>query len=147
MIAFIHLGKTAGSSFKNVLRRSFGHHHCDAIAAGTDGVLRDSDLAHAQRVYLGLWSLCSHHLQDPIHTMSTPLDYVTFLRDPVKRTASHYQHMARDLDSGRRNKIPDLKTWLQRGGRNFQIKQLTGSEDVDKAMDIFRSKFMFVGLT
>jgi hypothetical protein len=147
MIAFIHLGKTAGSTFKNVLRRSFGHHHCDAIAVNRDMIFRDSDLNHAKRVHLGLRSLCSHHFKDPTHTLSAPLDYVTFLRIPLHRTASHYQHMIRDLDSGRRNNVPDLRDWLQEGGRNFQIRQISGGENVDDAMEIIRQKFLFVGLT
>jgi hypothetical protein len=146
MIAFIHLGKTAGSTFKNVLRRSFGYHHCDAVAA--DKVrFTDSDLKLAQRVYPGLWSLCSHHLYDSVHTLSTPLDYVTFLRDPAERSASHYQHMISDLDKGRRSSVPELEEWLSGSARNFQIRQISGGEDVDTALNIINDKFLFVGLT
>lgn len=147
MIAFIHLGKTAGSTFKNVLRRSFGHHHCDAVAANPDRVFRDSDLNMARSLYFGLWSLCSHHFQDPVHTLSAPLQYVTFIRDPLQRTASHYQHMHRDIDSGRKASLPELREWLQADARNFQIRQITGGEDIDAAIRILNEKFMFVGIT
>ena len=147
MICFIHLGKTAGSTFKNVLRRSFGFHHCDAVAAADDGIFRDSDLRLAQRMYCGLWSLCSHHFQDPVHTLSTPLDYVTFLRDPVQRTASRYQHMVRALHKGRYTSVPDFEEWIQTCARNFQIRQISGGEDVDSALKIIGEKFLFVGLT
>jgi hypothetical protein len=147
MIAFIHLGKTAGSTFKNVLRRSFGHHHCDAVAMDSDRVFRDKDLALAKSVYFGLWSLCSHHFQDPVHTLTEPLDYVTFVRDPVQRAASHYQHMVRDLEQGRRSNIPDLEEWIWGSARNFQITQLTGSDNIRAATDILQDHFLFIGLT
>ena len=147
MIAFIHLGKTAGSTFKNALRRSFGHHHCDAVAANRDRVFRDSDLNMARRLYFGLWSLCSHHFQDPVHTLSAPLDYVTFIRDPVQRTASHYQHLHRDTQAGRKPGIPELRAWLQSDARNFQVRQISGGEDIDEAIRILNEKFMFVGIT
>lgn len=146
MIAFIHLGKTAGSTFKNVLRRSFGHHHCDAIAANGES-FQDSDLKLARRVYLGLWSLCSHHFYDPVHTLSAPLDYVTFIRSPAERTASHYQHMVRDHDIGRKSVPPKLEDWLRDSARNFQIRQISGGENVGDALKIIEDKFLFVGLT
>ncbi len=148
MIAFIHLGKTAGSTFKNVLRRSFGAHHCDAVASNPDRVFRDSDLEIAEKVYFGLWSLCSHHFQDPLHTLSAPLEYVTFLRDPVQRTASHYQHMNRERDIARKGGVlPDLEAWLQDDARNFQTRQISGGENPQDAIDMINERFMFVGLT
>lgn len=147
MIAFIHLGKTAGSTFKNVLRRSFGLHHCDAVAANSDRVFRDSDLKLAKNVYFGLWSLCSHHFQDPVHTLSMPLDYVTFIRDPLQRTASHYQHLQRERDIERKGTPPDFEEWLYTEASNFQIKQISGGADIGAALRIVHERFFFVGLT
>ena len=147
MIAFIHIGKTAGSTFKNVLRRSFGIHHCDIVASNEDMILRDADLKHACRVYPGIKSFSSHHFKNSANTLNTSLDYVTFLRDPAQRTASHYQHMVRDLEKQRRDSIPDLKRWLQKGGKNFQTRQITGNDNLGEAKDIIRKSFLFVGLT
>jgi len=149
MIAFIHIGKTAGSTFKNVLRRSFGAHHCDAKASKPDRIFRDSDLNLAKGVYLDLWSLCSHDFIDPVHTLSEPLDYVTFLRDPVHRTASRYQHMHRETSSESISAegVPELEEYLEREARNFQTRQLSGSEDPQAAIDIINKHFLFVGLT
>ena len=147
MIAFVHLSKTAGSTFKNVLRRSFGVHHCDAIATNPDKIFRDSDLKLAEKLYPDLWSLSSHHFKDPIHTLSAPLDYVTFIRDPLKRTASQYQHRMRERDIKLKGMPPSFDKWLEAEAANFQIHQLSGSEDVDEALRILREKFLFVGLT
>ena len=146
MIAFIHIEKTAGSTFKNVLRRSFGLHHCDAVAA-QDGIFRDRDLQLANIVYFGLRSLCSHHFKDSVHTLSAPIDFVTFVRDPVQRTASHYQQLVKRVEKGRIHGLLEFEEWLQSKALNYQIRKLSGGDDVDAAIRLIEEHFMFVGLT
>ena len=70
-----------------------------------------------------------------------------FIRDPLQRTASHYQHMHRDIDTGRKTSLPELREWLQSDARNFQIRQISGGEDVDEAIRILNERFLFVGIT
>jgi hypothetical protein len=96
VIGVVHIHKTAGTTLASVFKGSFGWRHCDVLPLDpgaphlTPDDLRltmsrwyprlDSALGHSLRVYAGLESVVGD------------IRWVTFLRDPRERTASHYQY-------------------------------------------------------
>ncbi len=96
MLAVVHIHKTAGTTLSGVLKRSFGPRHLQVIeidpstphltAAQLRQTMRryyprlDSISGHAVRAYAGL------------EEAVPDIEYVAFMRDPIERTASHYQY-------------------------------------------------------
>lgn len=96
VIGVVHIHKTAGTTLASVFKRSFGGRHCDVLAldpaaphlmpADLQRMIDrwyprlDSALGHSLRVYAGLERVVGD------------IQWITFLRDPLERTASHYQY-------------------------------------------------------
>lgn len=143
MIVFDHIPKTAGTTFKFILRNSFGIFHCDA------GIVKkktftQKDLRLARRIFFQIRSISGHNLVNPPQNLEgRDHFYVTILREPVKRYLSHYQDMVM-----RGSYDYSLHDWMGMDEHtNLQVKQIAGSEDVDRAREILREQFSFVGLT
>ena len=116
MIGVVHIHKTAGTTLASVFKRSFGARHCDVLSLDPEAPhlcpedLRlmmdrwyprlDSVLGHAVRAYADLESVAG------------PIRWVTFLRDPLERTVSHYQYD------------------VQRGGVDLPFEEWVGHEAV-----------------
>ena len=145
MIGFVHIAKTAGTSVKFILRNSFGLGHCNLRTLRGDGTAVDEDLDFAKKVYFNLRSVSGHTLVDPTVNLSEPIRYFTFLRDPLKRTASHYQQYVRH--GRRQGKDTDFETYI-RAPRNQdrQVRKIAGTRDLEKAKQLIAERFFFVGL-
>jgi hypothetical protein len=153
MIAFVHINKTSGTNLKYLLRRSFGGRHCDVRIwphqSKSDReikkkVLTAKDLHNSRWVYPRLRSIAGHNVTS--HSdLSTVEDlrFYTFLREPVSRTASHYQFMLRHD----RN-IEPFEEWIKKPHyRNVQVRKIAGEENTEKAIEIIKKDFGFVGLS
>src|SRR5205823_14062227 len=138
MLAHVHIMKTAGQTFRAILRQSFPGKHCDLIAtkAATAG-----DICWAKRFYPGLKSIAGHCVRpytDLEQAGLTPR-YFTFLRDPVQRCASHYQ-----FSMERKTQRMPFEEWLL-CTPNFHTRILSDSQDADRAIEILEKKIGFVG--
>jgi hypothetical protein len=68
--------------------------------------------------------------------------FYTFLREPLARTASHYQFMKKN-----RKNLETVHEWLHTGlYRNVQTQKIAGEASADKAIEILHDKYGFVGL-
>ena len=90
MLAFVHIPKTAGTTLHKIIAhqypRVFIHHD-------SDGPL---DSALAARIREKHPQVIMGHFSVGIHSLIPETRYVTCLREPVSRIASHYQHALND---------------------------------------------------
>lgn len=149
MLAFIHIEKTAGSTLTGILRRSLGTRHCD-VRGWREGWNEEEDrftpddLRRTQKIYRHLQSIAGHGVRprERLDLVDPGIRFYTFLREPLARCASHYQHQVQKM--GRT--VPFLE-WIQNERyRNFQVKKLAGVEDARAAIQILDERVGFVGL-
>jgi hypothetical protein len=155
MIVFLHVPKTAGTSFQSILANNFALSHChtnhisahDHLSYAGRKPFTPDDLNFARKVFPRLKSIAGHNLADPMKLPVPDPFYMTFLRDPVSRVISQYQE--RTLNNRKRGRPvlsfedalrvdPELK--------NLNVKLLAGEENLDKAKR-FLERCAFVGLT
>jgi len=142
MIVFLHVHKTAGSTFQFILENSLGIAACHTNHAKKP-VFGQADLEFARKVFPGLRSIAGHNLIDPLSLSVPDPCYMTFLREPVARVFSRYQGSVVNAqnkmsfeESLRKN--DDLENW--------HVRMMAGGRDLDKAKR-FLEKCRFVGLT
>lgn len=142
MIVFLHVPKTAGSTFQFILENSFGISACHTNHTKQE-VFSQTDLDFARKMFPRLQSIAGHNLADPLQLSVPGAFYLTFLREPVARVISHYQDSV--LNGVNRLTFEDsLRTgeFLE----NLQVKLLAGERNLDKAKHVLE-KCAFVGLT
>ncbi len=152
MYAFIHIPKTAGSTFRHILRLSFGPRHCDIKAPMAKRASHDwinaSDLRRSRTVYPLLEGVAGHRVTcfAGMQSREPGVRFVTFLRDPHKRFLSHFQHKLRGRNvPGTREDF--LAFCADPHQRNVQTRWIGGSEDASAAIDALDRSRVFVGLT
>jgi Galactose-3-O-sulfotransferase len=148
MLVFIHINKTAGTTFTHILRSSYGLRHCQVEpwqARWTGPSFSPQDLRRLRRLYPRLKSIAGHRvvgyvdLEEP----DAEIRYLTFMRDPLKSAASRFQYKVQV--SGKRDLV--FEEWIQQDWtRNHQTKQIAGVDDVDEAIRVIQEKDIFVGL-
>lgn len=149
MLVFIHINKTAGRTVRYILRSSFGLRHCDVEpwhARWTDPPFSTHDLQRLRRYYPNLESIGGHRLRAYVDLQEngTEFRYFTFMRDPLKTSASRFQFNVQYR--GKHNLV--FEEWIQRDwARHQQTKMIAGVADVDEAIRILQAKHIFVGLT
>ena len=149
-IAFCHIQRTAGTTLNQILRRSFGLRHCDVerwqlaedyyTASYTAADHRWVRLLHPLLV-----SIAGHQVKplSDLENVCPDLRYYTFMRDPVRRTASHYQHNVKVMGY-----LGPFNEWVKREAfHDLQSKHLAGDADANKAIEVIEEKQIFVGLT
>ena len=142
MLTFVHIQKTAGTTLKFILRNSFGIYHCDS-AKIKNYPFEQKDLDFAKRIFPKIMSIAGHNIIEPTKNLDEPGYLLTFLRDPVKRCASHYQDDC--LRGG--NNLP-FREWIQNPYfQNMQVKQIAGEPNAKKAIELVRNQYFFIGLT
>lgn len=149
MLVFIHINKTAGRTVRYILRSSFGLRHCEVEpwhSPWTDPPFSSDDLRRLRRVYPNLESIGGHRIRAYVDLQEngTEFRYFTFMRDPLKTSASHFQYNVQYR--GKKDLV--FEKWIQRDWpRNRQTKMIAGSDDVDAAIRIIQAKHIFIGLT
>ncbi len=161
MLAFVHIEKTAGIAIRWVLRSSFGLRHCDVepwkpqrspepfspeALALRPVFFSPEDMSLLMRYFPYLKSIAGHKLVPyaGLEKICSDIQYITFLRNPLSRTASYYQYLL--YSHGQKHHAP-FETWIQGDySRNMQTKRLSGKEDVNAAIRAIQEKNIFVGL-
>lgn len=142
MMIFLHIPRTAGTTFQFVLANSFGMRHCHLGYTGRT-VISQKDLDFAKKVFPRLRSVSGENLINPLGLSAPNPFYMTFLREPVARVFSHYQDSVL-----RGNNKMSFEEMLVADGEleNLQVKVIAGERNLDKAKR-FLDRFNFVGLT
>ena len=147
MLAFIHIHKTAGQTFEKILSSSFGPDHCYVqpweLPTGEIPFM-SQDLKRVLRFYPNLQSFGGHHVH-PYNDLDQEFDirYVTFIREPIRRTISNYQYAVQVL-----KKNFTFKEWINNDWHhNRHTKMLAGEESLEKAIRIIQEKKVFMGIT
>jgi len=139
---FLHIPKTAGSTFQFILENTFGLRACHT-GHTKQRVFGPADLAFAKKMFPGLRSLAGHNLIDPLTLGVRDAFHVTLVREPMARIFSHYQEKFL-RGTNRRTFEDSLRSghWYQ----NAQVTRMAGGPDLDKAKR-YLEKCDFVGVT
>lgn len=142
MIVFLHIPKTAGSTFQFILENTFGLSACHADHAKKK-VFRQDDFEFARKFFPRMKSLAGHSLLDPLSLDIPDPFHITFLREPVARTFSHYQDTI----------LTGSKTWSfeeflkqSDNARDLHVRLMSGERNLGKAKK-YLEQCHFVGLT
>ena len=164
MLAFVHIAKTGGITIRSMLRSSFGSGHCEAKSMqpkphGDPASVRfnipkydPDDIAFLRTIMPRMRSISGHHvaLWSDVEDVFPDTKYFLFLRDPLKRGASHYQfHLGNDDYTEKFGfKNFSWEKWVQwETHHNHQLKMISPDVDVDQAIRLLETKKVFVGLT
>jgi hypothetical protein len=142
MIVFLHIPKTAGSTFQFILENTFGISACHTNHTKRK-IFRQDDLEFSRKFFPRMKSLAGHNLVDPLALNIPGSFHMTFMREPVARAFSHYQDSV--LTGG--NKLSFEEFLRQREYlENLQVKLMAGERNLDKAKR-YLERCDFVGLT
>lgn len=142
MIVFLHIPKTAGSTFQFILENSFGLSACHTDH-NKKKYFKQDDFEFARKFFPGMKSLAGHNMSDPLSLNLPNPFHVTFLREPVARVFSHYQDTI--LTGGA---TWTFEEYLKQSGNpeNLHVKLMAGERNLDKAKK-YLERCDFVGLT
>jgi Sulfotransferase family len=142
MIVFLHIPKTAGSTFQFILENTFGISACHSNHAKKP-VFRQDDFEFARKFFPFMKSLAGHNLVDPAALNIPEVFHMTFLREPVARVFSHYQESV--LTGGSRLSFEEALRQNEEL-ENLHVKLMAGERNLDKAKR-YLERCAFVGLT
>ncbi|HEX4264978.1 MAG TPA: sulfotransferase family 2 domain-containing protein [Verrucomicrobiae bacterium] len=142
MIVNLHIPKTGGTSFGDILENNFGLCNCHSNQINRSTFTR-ADLNFARKFFPRMRSLTGHNLIDPPQLAIPDAFYTIFLRDPVARVISHYQY---SVQHGGNKKSFEETLKVSENLENLQVKLIAGGPDLDKAKR-FLEQCSFVGLT
>jgi len=145
MLAHIHIQKTGGQTVCDILRQSFPGTHCDLRSR----LATSADLRLARCFYPRMASIAGYGVL-PLSDLGAweSVRFFAFIRDPLKRCASHYQFAWRK--HGLRT---DFETWI-RTNADHQTRYLTrtgpavgtGKVAAEQAIAVLQKHVGLVGL-
>lgn len=152
MICFCHMIKTAGTTLHYIFRSNYGSNYVQIDRER----FTPENLKFLLRFNKGIKAIGGHPLRSctQLHLAAPNIKYITFLRDPVDRFVSHFNH------AKVKNALPlSMGEHIRRTGEaNYQTKFLIGAMDLrersyhagDKelalAKHILSNDFAFVGI-
>jgi sulfotransferase famil protein len=142
MIVFLHIPKTAGSTFQFILENTFGISACHSGHAKKKN-FRQDDFDFAKMFFPRMKSLAGHNLVDPLALNIPDAFHMTFLREPVARVFSHYQD---SVQSGGNRLSFEENLRQNEYLENLHVKLMAGERNLDKAKR-YLERCGFVGLT
>jgi len=145
VIALVHIHKTAGTTLAGVFKRSFGGRHLDVleIDRSTPHLTPDELRRIMDRFYPRLNSINAHPVRaySGLEEVVPDIEYVSFLRNPIERTASHYQY---DFQVGGVN-IP-FEEWVTHDSvPDRQTRILAGPNASGEDAIALLPRFSFIG--
>lgn len=145
MIAVVHIHKTAGTTLAGVLKRSFGRQHLDVLEIDRSTPhLTPAELRRTMdRFYPRLASISAHPVRvyAGLEEVVPEIDYVAFLRDPIERTASHYQY---DVQRGGVD-LPFAEWVMHDAVPDRQTRILAGPDATGEEAIALLPRFSFIG--
>ncbi len=145
VIAFVHIEKTAGITMNFILRNSFGIKHFDVYGLdNTTKCFSQDEFEQVKKLVPRLKSVAGHRVR-PLGSFgqNENIVFYTFLRDPIVRTASHYQY----IDTHFPRQISPFEEWIDNPDHhNVQVRKIAGADNVEKAIEFIKNKFAFAGM-
>jgi hypothetical protein len=146
MLAVVHIHKTAGTTLASVLKHAHGATHCDVLSEDPAApFFSAADLQRLRRWYPRLRSILGHDVRvySDLEAAVPGIDWVAFLREPLTRTASHYQY---DLQRGGVG-LP-FEEWITHEAvRDRQTRIIAGPDGTAEEAIALLGRFSLVGLT
>lgn len=175
MLIFLHIPKTAGTTFRSVINRFFKPEQIldnDTINS-VYCQAHNIPISSAHLVGLGKtlgWlspemkqqtkCLCAHMEYGMHRHFAGPAEYITFLREPISRAISAYHHVLRDRNHQLYNEISQgrIEDFFASDltQRNLQTRLISGirqpsksgdPEILEAAKERLRKDFSFFGIT
>lgn len=156
-IIFLHIPKTAGTSLRQVIKKEYPRSQCVFIYSHTPEFLAAvrKKLPRARMVY--------GHLSFGIHEiLGIEARYVTFLRHPVRRVLSFYNHQVRKKDAefyrqvkAGMSLIEMLESGICHQVNNHMVRIISGHQGtapvhdiavLERAVNNIAQHFVFVGV-
>jgi len=142
ILAFVHINKTAGTTFQFILKNSFGLGHCAFGNVKNVEVARQSHLKIVKKFFPDLKCIAGHRVVEPTANLGENIQPFTIIREPIARCASHYAGAFRE---GRTSL--SFKKWIEDPRmQNRQVQMIAGEPDLNKAIKLLKEKYFFVGL-
>ncbi len=142
MYLFLHIPKTAGTTFQLILENNFGITYCHLGHLGKK-IADQKDLDFTRKFFPWLRSISGENLLDPLRFAIPDPFYMTILREPVARTFSYYQD---EVLRGQRKLTFEEMLKADPGARDTQVTWLAGQRDLDRAKMVLE-KMKWIGLT
>lgn len=149
ILAFIHVAKTGGRTVETMLRSTYGARYVHAeqwIPQDPEQTIqkyRESDFRRLKRLCPFMKAVGGHSvtLWSEIDKVQ-PVRWFAFMRDPLKRAASHYQFHQRNTP-----KPKSWEEWLSWDvPRNHQLRAFYPGDDPVEAIAMIKEKRVFIGL-
>lgn len=166
VIVFIHIPKTAGSTFKYILKQLYANDEWLYLKNWRwtdwrqpfDEIRKAFSLSQPEVIYGHL------HFGGIQEIIGKPVKYFTIMREPVNRVISGYFHLLRDTrfqelhDISKMSMKSLMESGLYSDLDNGQVRRLSGvantvpygaigPEHLQQALDNIEKHFLFVGLT
>jgi hypothetical protein len=145
-LAFIHIEKSAGTTFIHLLRKNYFLSYMDVrpLHPKSGRIFNSGDLAAYLRINPMLRCFGGHAVvpYSGLEDAFPNIRYITILRDPAKRYISQFTHLVRD------NKATNnfIKFAERQDLHNFQTKKLDPAGDPDRAFMTLKNQILNVGL-
>lgn len=141
LFAFVHIGKTAGTSVHNALRSTYGISYLVTSSMRRSSTYRLAqaashltswDLRWLRRISPTLKGVGGHNVR-PYVDLGEAVRYATFFRDPVARSISAFAE--HDKFENFADPIDDFRRWLEIPRfRNEQCRVVSGRESAEEAI-------------
>ncbi len=146
LLAFVHVEKAAGTTFIHILRHNYFLRYIDArpYYKSSDGVFSSHDLSIARKIIPNLSCIAGHSVKpfSNLEKAHNEIQYITILRDPIKRYISQYQYWVERMD--KKITFDDFLNLDE--VKDFQTKKFDQNGNIDNAIEILDKKLMLVGL-
>jgi len=145
ILAFCHIEKAAGTSLIHVLRQLFGTSYIDVrpISRGQHSFFNRADFELFDSFVPRIGCIGGHSVVPHSSLLDADANFrfLTLFREPKSRVLSHYKFWVQRMGS---NYGPE--DFLQHPvANNFQVRKIAGSNDLEKAMQVIRDRFLIVG--
>lgn len=116
-LVFIHITKTGGSSFRQLLSRNLGNAFFVQPSLIWEKPLSGEQVETLFRTYDYVSALASHRLSIdlPFQSSAFQLKAITFVRDPVDRFLSHYFFHRNNMPGHENTRAMDLDEFIRYG--------------------------------
>jgi len=166
MYLFIHIPKSAGTTFNDILKRNFNEGYISLYGSKKTRFFDASELTAIATFFSEAQVVASHHFTCPL-TLPQSVDVtfkpITFLRDPVDRVLSTYFYQKKQVGKGIRKEFTDLpleeyfervkeKGYRDSGGKwsylcNMQAYVMDRDYDISRAKKRMSEDFLLAGVS